>query len=317
MLEDNKNMATKTQIIYRLDNVNADEGVDLFEIAPILTSFGDLIKESSDVLGLDQKIQVKVRPFKEGSWITELIVHEEVVRNIFNYLKTPDGAAVGVILGLLGFNAKDGIKGVVGIVKFTKGKVSNFKKMSDDTVEYFNDDGASIRVSAAEHRLVQSPSVQVNIYNGVISPLEKFPETGSVSIKVDGDEAVTVSEEDKTSFDEYARTELLEEAEDSLATMSGALIKPKRGSYSGEQKAYSFYLGDTVLYPTTIDDEEFLAQLKSGDVRPFHEDVLKVNLEIRQKRDATNKIITHYTITEVLDYIEYQKPKQLRLGTEE
>lgn len=317
MLKENKNMATKTQIVYRLDNVNAEEGVDLFEIAPILTSFGDLIKESSNVLGLDQKIEVKVRPFKEGSWITELIVHEEALRNIFNYLKTPDGSAVASVLSLLGFTVIGSVRGVIGVVRFTKGKVSNFKKKSDDVVEYFNDDGESIEVSAAEHRLVQSPTVQINIYNGVISPLEKFPETGSVSIKVDNENAVTLSEADKLSFDEYARQELLEEAEDSLATMSGALIKPKRGSYSGEQKAYSFYLGDTVLYPTTIDDEEFLEQLKSGEVRPFHEDVLKVNLEIRQKRDATNKIITHYTITKVLDYIEYQKPKQLRLDTNE
>lgn len=305
-------MSQKTEIIYKLDNIDADDGVDIFEIAPILMSFGELIKSSSDTLGFEQKIDVKVKPFKEGSWITEFIIHQETIRNLFNLAKDPNAQAVGLILAMLGLSAKDGIKGVVGVVRFTKGKVNNFKKKDEETVTYINDAGEELEVTMPEHRLVQSPLVQINFYNGVIAPLEKFPTAGSVTINVDN-KPVTLDENDKKDFEEYARTELLEEVEENITSLDNIFIKPKRGSYSGEEKAYSFYFGESILYPTTIEDEDFLDMLKSGSIRLFHEDVLKVNLEIRQKKDVTNKLVNHYSIKKLLEYIEFQKPRQMRI----
>lgn len=90
-------------------------------------------------------------------------------------------------------------------------------------------------------------------------------------------------------------------------------VKPKRGPYSGDEKAYSFVMGDTVMWPVTMEDEAFLAKLKSGEVRPYSEDVLKVDLEFHQKKDSNNKVTTSYSITKVIDYIKYEKPKQIDL----
>lgn len=308
----------KTQIIYRLDNINADDGVDIFEIAPILMSFGELIKGANEVLGYDQKINVKVKPFKEGSWITEFIIQQEAITTLFNYAQTSQGQAVGLIMGLLGLNAVELTKGVVGIVRFTKGKVNNFKRNNETSITYYNDNGESIEVSLPEHALVQSPIIQINMYNSVVAPLDKFPTAGSVSVGLaDMDEKTTITDEDKESFTVYANTELLEEVEENVTKMSGIYVKPKRGSYSGEHKAYSFYFGESVLYPTTIEDADFLAKLQSGDIRPFHEDVLKVDIEIRQKKDISNRLLNHYSITKLIEYIEYQKPMQIRLNTKD
>jgi len=311
-------MSQKTEIIYKLDNIDADDGVDIFEIAPILMSFGELIKSSSDTLGFEQKIDVKVKPFRQGSWITEFIIHQETIRNLFNLAKDPNAQAVGLILALLGLSVKDGINGVVGVVRFTKGKVNNFKKKDDETVTYINEAGEELEVTMPEHRLVQSPLVQINFYNGVVAPLEKFPTAGSVTINVEADNSVvTLDENDKKDFEEYARTELLEEVEENVTSLNNIFIKPKRGSYSGEEKAYSFFFGESILYPTTIEDEDFLEMLKSGTIRLFHEDVLKVNLEIIQKKDVTNKLINHYSIKKLLEYIEFQKPRQMRIDGKE
>lgn len=307
-------MTQKTQIVYKLDNINADDGVDIFEIAPILMSFGELIKSASDTLGFEQKIDVKVRPFREGSWITDFVIHQETLTNLFNLAKDPNAQAVGLILSLLGLSARDGVKGVVGIVRFTKGKVNNFKKNNGETVSYINEKGEELKVSIPEHKLLQSPLVQMNFYNGVIAPLEKFPTAGSITVSVqDGSKPTTLNEADKEYFEEYAHTELLEEVEETVSSLNNIFIKPKRGSYSGEEKAYSFFFGDSILYPTTIEDAEFLEMLKSGTIRLFHEDVLKVNLEIRQKKDLTNKLVNHYSITKLVEYIEYQKPRQLKI----
>lgn len=307
--------ANKTQIVYKLDGVNADDGVDIFAIAPILMQFGELVKSANDVLGYDQKIDVRVKPFKEGSWITEFVFSptgEELLR----LLKSPDGQNLMLILALLGLNVKEGIVGVAGIIRKTKGIVSNFKKNKDETVTYTMPDGGEFTVSLPEHRLVQSPLIQVNYYNSVISPLQKIPSASAVEVSVAGSDNTKqrFTDEDVESFDTYIKTELLEDVDENVTTMSGVYLKPKRGPYSGDEHAYSFIMGDNnILWPVTIEDEEFLSKLKSGEVRPYSEDVLKVNLEVRQKRDAANRILTHYVITEVLEYIKYEKPRQLGL----
>ena len=70
---------------------------------------------------------------------------------------------------------------------------------------------------------------------------------------------------------------------------------------------------NNILWPVTIVDNNFLNKLKSGEIRLFSEDVLKVSLEIKQRKDAANRIQTSYAIIHVLEYIKFEKPRQLRL----
>lgn len=310
-------MSLRSELIYKLDGINADDGVNIFEIAPILMGFGELIRSANDVLGFDNKIDVKVKPFKEGSWITEFVLQSNIVTDLLNYLDTTEGNNVLTLLAFLGLDMKSGIHGVANIIRFTKGHVSNFVRKEDGkTIEYMNENGEKITVSLPEHKLVQSPLIQINYYNSIVSPLDKFPSATSVSTKVnvDGHSEQIFSEKDKEYFEIYANTELLEDVEENVSILNSVLLKPKRGSYSGEEKAYSFIMGDNnTLWPVSIEDEDFLNKMKDGEIRPYTEDVLKVNLEIRQKKDSKNKIMTHYSITKVLDYIRYEKPRQMNL----
>ncbi len=307
----------KTQIVYKLDGINADDGVDIFEIAPVLMQFGELIKSANDVLGSDSKIDVKVRPFREGSWITDFVIHQSTVETLLTHLRSSNGHELIILLSLLGLNIQTGVTGVAAIVRKTRGFVNNYRKNDDETVTYVQPDGTEFTVTLPEHKLVQSPLVQVNYYNSVIMPLEKFPTATSVDVQVgDNDEVQRFTSQDKESFDTYAQQELLEDVEDNVSTMNGVYLKPKRGSYSGEEKAYSFVMGESnILWPVTMEDQVFLEKLRSGDIRPYSEDVLRVNLEIRQKKDSANRLNAHYAITEVLEYIQYNKPQQIRLDT--
>jgi hypothetical protein len=304
---------SKTDLIYKLDDVDANEGVDIFDIAPILMSFGDLIRSANKVLGGEQEIEVKVKPFREGSWITEFIIYGKDVGNV---LINPYVVGTEALLGWLGITPQKAVKGVAGVVRFTKGKVSNFTKSADGkTATYKNDDGESLEVSIAEHRLVQSPVIQANYYESVIVPLDKFPSANAVSIGLEDQEFEKFTAADKPFFKEYLNTELLEDVDENISTLQGVYLKPKRGPYSGNEQDYSFIMGENnVLWPVTIEDESFLGKLKSGDIRPYSQDVLKVNLRLTQKRDSTNKVLTSYSITEVLEYIQYEKPHQLQLG---
>jgi len=107
---------------------------------------------------------------------------------------------------------------------------------------------------------------------------------------------------------------LLEETEDNLLMLKNVYLKPKRGSYSGEEKSYSFIMGDnSILWPVTIDDDIFLKKLHSGEIRLYSEDILKVDLEIKQKKDSNNKIASSYSIKLIKEYIPFEKPQQMKL----
>ena len=172
----------KIQLIYKLEGIDADDGVDIFEVAPILMAFGNLVKSANDVLEYDQKLDVRVKPFKEGSWITEFVFQSTVIHNLLTYLKGTEGTDLLALMAFLGLNVKDGISGVPEIIRKTKGFVSRFRKNENDTVTYETPDGGTFTVTLPEHRLVQSPLIQVNYYDSVIAPLDKFPNAKSVKI---------------------------------------------------------------------------------------------------------------------------------------
>ncbi|MGI6318467.1 MAG: hypothetical protein ACOX1J_07075 [Dethiobacteria bacterium] len=310
-------MPTTVDVIYQLENINAEEGIDVFEIAPVLMHFGELIRSANTVLGYEQKIDIRIKPFKEGSWITQFVLENAYISNLLSYLQSKEGTDLLLLLAFLGLNnIREGIVGVAGIIRFTKGVVSNFIKSKDgNKVTYINEKGEKLTVSLAEHKLVQSPLIQNNYYNCTIAPLDKFPSATAVTVKVnkEGEPEQKFTQADKPAFDAYIKSELLEDVEDNVVESKGIFVKPKRGSYSGTEQAYSFIIGDTTLWPVAIEDEIFLNNLRSGDIRLYAEDVLKVDLEVRQKKDSTNKVRTSYAITKVLEYIKYEKPKQLNM----
>ena len=305
----------KEQLVYKLTDVDADDGVDIFAIAPVLMQFGELVRSANAALDYGLDIDVRVKPFREGSWITEFVLQGSITQTLLSVLRTPEGQDLTMLLAFLGLGAKDGISGLAKVVRFTAGKVANFRKNTNNTITYVNDSGEELTVSMPEHQLVQSPVVQVNYYNSLIVPLDKFPAATAVSISIgnDANEVQRFTLHDKEAFDEYSKAELIEEAEENVSQMHGVFVKPKRGPYSGQEQQFSFIMGENVLYPVCIEDEEFLDRMRSGDIRPYSEDVLKVDLEVRQKRDVRNKITGSYAITKVIEYIKYEKPKQYSL----
>lgn len=304
----------KYNVVYRIDGVDADEGVDIFEIAPILTEFGELIKNTNDILGYDQKISVRVKPFEKGSWLTQFLLENTVSQNLLNYASSDEGQKLALLMGLLGIGgvqvAGYTIMGVAKIIKFTRGKVSNFEKNPESSrVKYFSPDGSYVEVTIPEHKLVQSPIIQNNFYNCTVGAIDNIESARSVQLTTDN-ETTNFDDSMIEAMREYKKSELQEEMDETVSTLSGVFIKPKKGSYSGDHKAYSFFMGETNIYPVSIEDEEFLQRLKNGEARLFCEDILLVNLEVVQKKDSNNRLSSHYVIKEVLEYIPHKSLDQ-------
>lgn len=69
----------RREVVYRLGGVDPDEGVDVYDLVKYLNKFDDLVRLTVREAGYDGELKIRVRPFKEGSFITEFIVESGIV----------------------------------------------------------------------------------------------------------------------------------------------------------------------------------------------------------------------------------------------
>lgn len=66
---------TNQTLVYRFVDVDPEEGLDAKDLSIFLNQFDGLIKEVAKESGTLENTTIKVRPFKEGSFITEFVIH--------------------------------------------------------------------------------------------------------------------------------------------------------------------------------------------------------------------------------------------------
>ena len=159
----------KQILIYKLEGVDPQNGVDLFEIIPTLENLGLLIKESGQISLETSEIEVKVKPFKAGSFEIDLLVG-----GIVNLFSGNEINALNNLLGLIGFG--------MGIIKFVQGRVNQYKKVKNKII-YYNSDNQEQEVDIKTHQFIQNDNIQKAL-NGAITNVTNMyvkPERGSYS----------------------------------------------------------------------------------------------------------------------------------------
>ena len=93
----------KIDLIYKL-NGDFEDGIDVFELAPVLLSIGQLISESQKILYPDgPPLAVNVRPFKEGSFDIQIILHPvSNIQKILDIIRSPGGSDIKELLQYIG-----------------------------------------------------------------------------------------------------------------------------------------------------------------------------------------------------------------------
>lgn len=287
------NIKTKMEkqiLIYKLEGIDPKNGIDIFEIIPTLENLGLLVKEAGKISLEVDDLEVKVKPFKEGSFEIDLLL-----KSTINLFSGAEASAVINIITLLGFG--------YGAIRFVKGKVNQFKK-TKDKVTYYSEDGSELEVSKSTHDFIQNETVQKAISGSIAAPIQNIGEVSGISLQTDDcKEKIHIDREDIGILETYGKIELEDESKN-IENRTNIYVKPARGSYSGEEKQYTFIAGkDNKLYPTTIQDEFFIGKLRSGEIRLFHEDVLLVQMLSKQKISRkTGKLSNEYIIEKVLEY---------------
>lgn len=73
-------MSSKVNLIYKLSGQGIEDGIDVFELSPILLSFGKMITEAHRVVYPDHReIAVNIKPFQKGSFEIDILMFAKVI----------------------------------------------------------------------------------------------------------------------------------------------------------------------------------------------------------------------------------------------
>lgn len=306
-------MGNTVDLIYKLTG-DIEEGIDVFELSPILLSFGKLINEAHrTIYPNNPEIAVKVRPFQKGSFEINIIMFaKSSVQQLISFLKSDSGKDILVVLGFLGLSSTVSGINLLKLIYLLKGKLQSVKPLESGEFNYYSDDNSFINVPKEVHALYQNCQIQQTIYNSVARPLE-LEGVKSVESFVKNKEETT-----KVSYDmemvkpikDYSQSQIpTEEKVKTTETIRKVWIQPKRVSLEGEKNSWSFRIGDYV-FTANLSDQDFLEKIKEGTIRLAQKDRFYVELLERQQFKVSGIITTH----EVIKVIEYIRAEEIEQG---
>jgi hypothetical protein len=301
---------TKTNFIYEL---GGDVGeIDVFELAPTLLSLGQLVQEANRTLYPEgQEIAVNVKPFKQGSFIVDVVLffpsHLQQLLDLIQHTSPEQVKHLLESLGIIGTAAGAATVSVLGVIKKLKGRVDKVEELKPGEFRYSSDNN-SVTVGQDVHNLIQNSTITQNIVNVYSKPLEK-ENVDRIDSYLEGEKEQTkveVTKDDAPAIKEFADTvgRLLpaeqgeEIVKENVTTM---FLNPKRGAFEGDGMQWSFHKGSDVI-TATIKDPVFLNQVASGEIRPNHHDLMEVQIVEKQRVIGTEVKAPVYEIPKVIKY---------------
>lgn len=303
-------------LIYKLNGDDAviNNGLNVFELAPILLSVGELIKESNKILFPEGKeVAVNVKPFREGSFIVDIVIFAKSnYQAILDYVNKDNIQQVKELLEWIGLISA-GTTGVsvslIKLIKFLKGKPKSIEKLSPNEVSYTDQNGNSIIVPKQTHALIQNCTIQNVFYNGFGKPIE-IEGIQNIETYLAGNQAnkSNFSKEDADFLKAYSESEIpILSTEEIVESLMNVYLVPKRGSFAGDGNKWSFHMKDSIV-TANIKDEKFLKKCNDGEIKPHSSDVMFV--ELLQKIKKINGYLDPKSVSfEIIKVMDYQEGK--------
>lgn len=297
-------MPQKINLIFRLTGEAVDQGIDVFELSPLLMSIGTLIQDGQSLVHPEgKKLGVNIKPFEQGSFIIELsIFAQNNLQQVLDLTNNSSVQEVKELIEWLGIIGSSGW-GVLKIYKWLQGKPKKFEEVNENEVKIVNKEGNSITVNKNVFSLFQNTSIQQNIYHiyGNFLGKEGISSVESYEPHSENAEKVIINKEDVSLFNPENTVPSETEDESESRNITRVYLKPKRISVEGEPNNWSLRKGEGIVITANIKDEEFLEKIRSGEIRLSSEDLLLVDLlEIQTVKD--NDVSVKYEVNRVIEY---------------
>jgi len=225
--------------------------IDVFQLAPTLLSLGQLIQDSNHALYPDgQEIAVNVKPFREGSFIVDVVLFPmSGLDQLFDLVRQMSAHQIKEVLQTLGIIAGSTAT-VLTAIKALRKPAKRIDKLGPKEYRYTSEDNNSITVGEGVHTLLQNPIIINNVNNVFAKPLEREGITAIESyLRDEPDTKTIVPKEEAVAITEFASAAIEAPQETTNETTTeGVYLNPKRGSFDGDGSSWSFHRGDKVIY---------------------------------------------------------------------
>ena len=261
------------------------------ELGPAIFGMGKAVGEAARVVyGDETRISVEVRAdFEHASFGIEFFAVANPA-GLSGGLSLQDLAALA---SLLGFTAFGSAKGVLGILKWLRGRRIAATERAGDRVTIIAEDNATVSVTFNEYRVFADPAVRDGI-SALAQPLQREG-VNQLEIQRDRDPPVTVDEDEAESFDAVAIPE------EEVSIDRGSAILEVVSPVFRDDNSWNFAQGVNRFW-ARITEQEFLAQVAKHRTTFGRGDALRVEMETRTTRHAGG-LKYHRTILRVLEHL--------------
>lgn len=291
------------RIVY--DGPAVDDGeMDVSQLASSLLALGKLCETADAVItGEASRVRVRVQSdLRRGSFDVGIIVWLDGAWDLAKaWALSSDGAATLSLLSFLGFNVKDGTKGLIQTVRWLAGRrISKKIILRDGNTELHADDGAKLAVPEAVARLADHQQIRHS--------LEKFTDP----LRDDGIEVIRfepdTGEKEQITAEEAPSFQAAAGSDPTSTARFEATYQVKRLHFEPGKK-WRLSSGSQAIL-AQIEDQRFWERINSSEESFSANDYLVCEVRMDQWLGPTG-LKSEYAVERVVEHIP--APEQRRM----
>ena len=278
----------------------ATHQMDVRELAPALIALSDLLEQANKAALPDAPdIRVNVQGnFKGGSFGVDLIAAQTITQQLVSMFSGTEATAAANLYTLLGALGLVGGGGLIGVIKFLRGRKPSAIRIDGDKTVFELRDTTTVEtfeVDLMTGRLYKTRVVRQSLAK-VIRPLERE----GIDVFATGVNGVTQSvvTKDEAAYFEMAAAEA-DVVSDTTTPM--VMLQIESAAFKEDNK-WRFSDGGTPFF-AEIADQEFLQRINAGVERFGKRDVLVADLR-RVQSVTDNGLKIEHTIVKVHQHKE-------------
>lgn len=257
----------------------ATHQMDVRELAPALIALSELLEHANKAAFPDSnEVRVNVQGnFKGGSFGVDLIAAQTMAQQIVTLLSGDEATAASNLFGILGGLGLLGSGGVIGLIKWLRGRKPSTIRTEGDKVIFElidSEQKETFEVDLIAGKLYQTRVVRQTLAR-VVKPLER-PGIDVFACGKDGKTQTVITSEERVWFDMAAS-----EADVVSNTLRQNVLLQIESAVFKDDNKWRFHDGSTAFF-AEIADRSFIDRINAGDERFGKGDVLIADLRIIQ-----------------------------------
>ncbi len=293
---------SKTKFSIAYDGPALEDGsMDVRELAPALFAVGQLFEAvSQEINGDTAEVKVSVHATREGCFEVLLNLDLGFIRETLGLLGDLI-TAKDLVKYIIGGGAATGSIGLVGVVRWLKGRNPTNIESLENKKTRIEIDGEYIVIETSYFALSQNPNIRQAIEKLIAQPL-----------KTEGIESVEISDDDRKERVEKGEYKYFE-----YRDLNGEILHDNTLDKTFSIIALSFNpnnkwrLSDGVTtYSATINDQEFLEEVAKDQKSFAKNDILVCKFRMRQFIEGS-KLKSAYSVEKVIEHRQALPPTPL------